>query len=143
MKFLFSFHLRSLIVGESWCLHWEWSSLATIISGAPSASFAKSGASAFPGLGALLSTLPVVGFGNGAVLVVWVSFNVGFPVLFPELGGVVVVLSVGWDDFMSESSWGVWDSWDHDVLNIVWVVVVVSGGDGSNKGDDGVFHFFY
>jgi len=130
-------------VGEAWSLFWKWSSLTSIISGAPSTSFAKSGTSAFPGLGALLSTLPVVGFGNGAVLVVWVSFNVGFPVLFPEFGGVVVVLSVGWDDFVSESSWGVWDSWDHDVLNIVWVVVVVSGGDGGSKCDDGVFHFFY
>jgi hypothetical protein len=128
-------------MGETWCLFWEWSSLATVISGAPSTSFAESGTSAFPGLGALLSTFPVVGFGNGAILVVWVSFNVGSPVLFPELVSVVVVLSVGWDDFVTESNWLVWDSWDHNILDVVWVMVVVSGGDSSGKGDDGKFHF--
>jgi hypothetical protein len=92
-------------------------------------------------LGALLSTFPVVGFGNGAILVVWVSFNVGSPVLFPELVSVVVVLSVGWDDFVTESNWLVWDSWDHNILDVVWVMVVVSGGDSSGKGNDGKFHF--
>merc|ERR1711967_14095 len=100
----------SAVSGKSWSLVWKWSSLATVISGAPSTSLAKSSTSAFPGLGALLSTLPVVGFGDGAVLVVWVSFDVGFPVTFPEFLSVVVVLSVGWDDFMTESNWLVWDS---------------------------------
>jgi hypothetical protein len=73
---------------------------------------------------------------------VWVSLNVGFPVTFPEFGGVVEILSVGWDDFVTETSWGVRDSWDHNILNVIWVVVVVSGFDGSNKGDGNEFHFF-
>ena len=122
-------------------MFWEWSSLATVISGAPSTSFAESGTSAFPGLGALLSTLPVVGFGNGAVLVVWVSFNVTSPVSFPELFSVIVVLSIGWDDFVSKSNWLVWDSWDHNILDVVWVVMVVSSSDSGGKGNDGKFHF--
>jgi hypothetical protein len=123
-------------------LLWEWSSLATIISGAPSTSFTESSTSAFPGLGALLGTLPVVGFGNGAILVVWVSGNVSSPVSFPEFLGVVEVFSVGWDDFVTESGWLVVDSWDHNILDVVWVVMVVSGRDGGNKGDDCKFHFF-
>ena len=133
----------SFVPRKSWSLFWEWSSFTSVVSGAPSASFAESGTSAFPGLGALLSTFPVVGFSNGAILVVWVSFNVTSPVLFPELVSVVVVLSVGWDDFVTESNWLVWDSWDHNILDVVWVMVVVSGGDSSGKGNDGVFHFFY
>jgi len=138
---MFSFCHWSLIFGKTWCLFWEWSSLATVISGAPSTSFAESGTSAFPGLGALLSTFPWVGFGNGAVLVVWVSFNVSFPVSFPEFFRVVVVFSVGWDDFVSKSNWLVWNSWDHNILDVVWVMVVVSSSDGGGKGDDGKFHF--
>ena len=71
----------------------------------------------------------------------WVSFNVGSPVVFPELGGVVVVLSVGWDNFVTKSSWLIWNSWDHNVLEVMWVVVV-SGNNSGDEGDDGVFHFF-
>ena len=87
---------------------WEWGSLTSIISGAPSTSFAESGTSAFPGLGALLGTLPVVGFGDGAVLIVRVSSSVLGPVTFPEFLGVVVVFSAGWDVGVSETNgwWG-------------------------------------
>ena len=87
---------------------WEWGSFTAIIAGAPSSSFAHSGASAFPGLGALLSTLPVVGLRDRAVLVIWVSGSVLGPVSLPEVLGVVVVFSSLWDDGMSEANswWG-------------------------------------
>ena len=80
------------------------SSFATVVSGAPSASLAESGTSALPGLRALLGTLPVVGFGDGAVLVVWVSGSVFSPVGFPEVLGVIEIFSVGWDQSMSETN---------------------------------------
>ena len=84
----------------------KWGSFATIIAGAPSASFTESGTSALPGLRALLGTLPVVGFRDGAVLISWVSGSVLGPVSLPELLSVVVVLSGGWDDGVTESnSW--------------------------------------
>ena len=97
-----------MIWGETWGLVWEWGSLTAIIAGAPSSSLAHSGASAFPGLGALLSTLPVVGLGDGAVLVIWVSGSVLGPVSLPELLGVVVVFSSLWDDGVTEANswWG-------------------------------------
>ena len=100
--------IRSAVGGKAWSLVWKWSSLTSIISGAPSTSFAESGTSAFPGLGALLSTLPVVGLGDGAVLVIWVSGSVLGPVSFPELLGVVVVFSSLWDDGVTEANswWG-------------------------------------
>ena len=87
---------------------WEWGSFATVIAGAPSSSLAHSGASAFPGLGALLSTLPVVGLGDGAVLVIWVSGSVLGPVSLPELLGVVVLLSGLRNDGVTEANswWG-------------------------------------
>ena len=128
---------------ETWSLIWEWGSLTAVITRAPSASLTESSTSALPGLRALLGTLPVVGFGDGAVLIVWVSLNVGSPVTLPEFLGVIVVLSVGWDNFMTESNWLVWDSWDHDVLNVVWVMVVSSGRDSGNKGSNSKFHFIY
>ena len=59
----------SVGVGKAWSLGWEWGSFTSIEAGAPSASLAHSGASAFPGFNALLGTLPVVGFGDGAVVV--------------------------------------------------------------------------
>merc|ERR1711981_676584 len=114
---------------ESWGLVWEWGSFTSIISRAPSASLAESGTSAFPRLGALLGTLPVVGFGDGAVLVVWVSASVFGPVTFPELLGIVVVLSVGWDEGMAETNrwWG-----------------TVDCGSGSNESREyGEFHLIY
>jgi hypothetical protein len=97
-----------MVSGEAWSLVWKWGSFATVISGAPSTSLAESSSSAFPGLGALLGTLPVVGFGDGAVLVVWSGGSVFLPVVFPEGDTVVVFLSVGWDDGVSESNgwWG-------------------------------------
>merc|ERR1712216_607590 len=48
-------------------LIWEWGSLTSVISGAPSSSLAESGTSAFPGLGALLGTPPTVGLGHAYV----------------------------------------------------------------------------
>ena len=97
-----------MIGGKTWGLVWEWGSFTAVIAGAPSSSLAHSGASAFPGLGALLSTLPVVGLGDGAVLVVWVSGSVLGPVSLPEVLGVVVLLSGLWDDGVSEANgwWG-------------------------------------
>jgi len=115
------------VVGsKSWGLVWEWGSLTSVISGAPSSSFTESGTSAFPGLGALLGTLPVVGFGDGAILIVWVGSSVLGPVTFPELLGVVVVLSVGWDIGVSES-----DSW--------WGTGF-SGDSGNKCSDSEEFH---
>ena len=95
-------------VGEAWGLSWEWRSFTSIEAGAPSSSFAHSGASAFPGLNALLGTLPVVGLRDGAVLVVRVSGSVFSPVSLPEFLGVIVVFSSGWDIGVSEtnSRWG-------------------------------------
>ena len=110
---------------ETWSLIWEWGSLTTVIAGAPSASLAESGTSAFPGLGALLGTFPVVGFRDGAVLVSWVTGSIFGPVSFPEFLGVVVVLSGGWDNSVSET-----DGW--------WG----TSGDGSNEcGDSSEFHY--
>jgi len=103
----------SAIWEKSWSLIWEWSSLTSIISGAPSSSLAESGTSAFPGLGALLGTLPVVWLGDWAVLVVWVSGSVFGEITLPEFLSVIIVLSVGWDVSVSESNswWGTcWDS---------------------------------
>ena len=100
--------ISSAVWEKSWSLVWEWGSLTAVISGAPSSSLAESGTSAFPGLGALLGTLPVVRFGDGAVLVVWVGSSVFGEVTLPEFLGVVVVLSVGWDVSVSETNgwWG-------------------------------------
>ena len=82
----------------------KWGTLTSIIAGAPSASLAESGTSALPGLRALLGTLPVVGFRNGAVLISWVSGSVLGPVSLPELLSVGVVLSGGWNDSMTETN---------------------------------------
>jgi len=109
-----------VVGGKSWGLIWEWGSLTSVISGAPSSSLADSGTSAFPRLGALLSTLPVVGLGDGAVLIVRVGSSIFGPVTFPELLGVVVVFSGGWNISVAESNswWG-------------------TGGGGGNKGSEG------
>ena len=80
--------------GEAWSLGWEWGSFASVESGAPSSSLAHSGASAFPGLNALLGTLPVVGLGDGAVVVVGAGLLVGGPVTLVEHLGVVKVEEV-------------------------------------------------
>merc|ERR1711959_214162 len=98
----------SVVWEESWGLVWKWGSLTAIISGAPSASLAESGTSAFPGLGALLGTLPVVGFGDGAVLVVWMGGSVLGEISLPEFLSVVVVLSVSWDETVAKTNswWG-------------------------------------
>merc|ERR1711918_200396 len=98
----------SVIWEESWGLVWEWGSLAAVIAGAPSASLAESGTSALPGLRALLGTLPVVGLGDGAVLVIWVSGSVFGPVTTPDSLGVVEIFSGGWNDWVTESR-GWWD----------------------------------
>ena len=86
--------MRSVGVGNTWGLGWEWGSLAAVEAGAPSASLAESGTSALPGLNALLGTLPVVGLGDGAVVVVWSRFLVSSPVTLVEHLGVVEVEEV-------------------------------------------------
>ena len=105
-------------VGETWSLSWEWRSLTSVESGAPSSSLAHSGASAFPGLNALLSTLPVVRLGNGAVVVMRSRLLVGSPVSLVEHLGVI---------------------------EIEEVELVLLGGGGGNKGGEdgnwGEFHF--
>jgi hypothetical protein len=115
-----------VVGGESWSLVWEWGSLTSVISGAPSTSLAKSGTSAFPGLGALLGTLPVVGLGNAAVLVVGMASSVFSPVASPECAGVVVVLTGGWNVSVAEANG--------------WWGTGLSGGDQS--GECEVFHYF-
>ena len=81
-------------VGETWSLGWEWGSFTSIESGAPSSSFAHSGASAFPGLNTLLGTLPVVGLGDGAVVIMRSRFLVSSPVSFVEHLGVIEIEEV-------------------------------------------------
>jgi len=85
-------------------------------------------------LRALLGTLPVVGLRDGAVLISWVSSSILWPVVLPDSDGVVVLLSGGWDNGVSETNrwWG-----GHNGLNVVWVVVVVSGPNGDEKSSDG------
>ena len=95
---------RSMVWEETWSLIWEWGSLTAVITGAPSASLAESGTSAFPGLGALLGTLPVVGLRDGAVLVVRMGSSVLGPVGFPEFLGVVEIFSGGGDVSVSETN---------------------------------------
>merc|ERR1711970_108186 len=84
----------SMGVGKAWSLGWEWGSFASIEAGAPSSSLAHSGASAFPGFNALLSTLPVVRFSNGAVVVMGSGFFVGGPVTLVEHLGVIEIEEV-------------------------------------------------
>ena len=89
-------------VGDTWGLGWEWGSLASVETGAPSSSLAESGSSALPGLNALLGTLPVVGLGDGAVVIMGSRFLVGGPVTLVEHLGVIEVEEVelvltGWD----------------------------------------------
>ena len=81
-------------VGETWSLGWEWGSFASVETGAPSSSLAHSGASAFPGLNALLGTLPVVGLGDGAVVVMGSRFLVSSPVTLVEHLSVIEVEEV-------------------------------------------------
>merc|ERR1719217_641035 len=87
-------HLCSVGVGDTWSLGWEWGSLTSVEAGAPSSSLAHSGASALPGLNALLGTLPVVGLGDGAVVVMRSRFLVGSPVTLVEHLSVVEVEEV-------------------------------------------------
>merc|ERR1712066_926123 len=88
----------SVIRGESWGLVWEWGSLTSVVSRAPSTSLAESGTSALPGLRALLGTLPVVRLRDGAVLVVGMGGSVLGPVGLPEFLGVVEIFSGGRDE---------------------------------------------
>ena len=101
--------------GEAWSLSWEWGSFASIESGAPSSSLAHSSASALPGLNALLGTLPVVGLGNGAVVVVWSGLLVSGPVSLVEHLGVIEV----------------------EEVELVLVTLVGGDGGGHDGGDDG------
>jgi len=108
--------------GEAWSLGWKWGSLTSIETGAPSSSLAHSGASALPGLNALLSTLPVVGFGDGAVVVMGSGFLVSGPVSLVEHLGVI------------------------EVEEVELVIISLSGGGGGHKsgndGNSGEFHLF-
>ena len=105
-------------VGDTWGLGWEWGSLTSVETGAPSSSLAESGSSAFPGLNALLGTLPVVGLGDGAVIVMRSRFLVGSPVSLIEHLSVVEVEEV-------------------ELVLTIW--------DGGNSGNEGSksneFHF--
>ena len=103
-------------VGETWSLGWEWGFFASIESGAPSSSLAHSGASAFPGLNALLSTLPVVGLGDGAVVVMRSRLLVGSPVSLVEHLGVIEIEEVE-------------------------LVLLGRGGSNEGKKNGGEFHF--
>ena len=105
---------RSVSVGDTWGLSWEWGSLTSVETGAPSSSLAHSGASALPGLNALLGTLPVVRFGNGAVVIMGSRFLVSSPVSLVEHLGVVEVEEV-------ELVLTIWD---------------LGSGDGGNKGSN-------
>jgi len=107
----------SVGVGETWSLGWEWGSFASIESGAPSSSFAHSGASAFPGLNALLGTLPVVGLGNGAVVIMWSGLLVSSPVSLIEHLGVIEIEEVE--------------------------LILLSGGGGNKGGEDGDWGEFH
>ena len=105
---------------------WEWGSFATVIAGAPAASLAETGTSALPRLGALLGTLPVVGLGDGAVLIVRVTLSVLGPVALPELLGVVVIFSGGRDVGVAETNGG-----------------SGCGAGGSNESSDSELHLYY
>ena len=96
--------------GNTWSLGWKWGSFASVESRAPSASLAHSGASAFPGLNALLGTLPVVGLGDGAVVVMRSGLLVSGQVSLVEHLGVIEIEEVE-------------------------LVLLTSGG--GSKGDDG------
>ena len=98
-----------MVGGETWGLVGKRSTFATVITGAPSTSFAESGTSALPGLRALLGTLPVVGLGDGAILIVGMTGSVLLPVTLPEFLGVVVVFSGGWDEGVAEAD-GWWET---------------------------------
>jgi hypothetical protein len=80
--------------GDTWSLGWEWGSLTSIETGAPSSSLAESGTSALPGLNALLGTLPVVGLGDGAVIIMGSGLLVSGPVSLVEHLGVVEIEEV-------------------------------------------------
>merc|ERR1719426_285559 len=108
---------RSVGVGDTWSLGWEWGSLATVESGAPSSSLAHSSASALPGLNALLGTLPVVGLGNGAVVVMGSRFLVGSPVTLVEHLGVV------------------------EVEEVEFVLTIWDGSNGGDESSKQKFHF--
>ena len=104
---------RSVGGGEAWSLSWEWGSFTSVEAGAPSSSLAHSGASAFPGLNALLGTLPVVGLGDGAVVVVWSGLLVSGPVSLVEHLGVI------------------------EIEEVEFVFLTLGGGDGGHDGGDG------
>ena len=104
-------------VGETWSLGWEWGTLASVETGAPSTSLAHSGASAFPGLNALLSTLPVVRLGDGAVVVMRSRLLVGSPVSLVEHLGVIEIEEVE--------------------------LILLSGGGGNKGNEDGKWGEFH
>merc|ERR1719498_1142018 len=115
-------HHCSVGVGDTWGLSWEWGSLASVETGAPSSSLAESGSSALPGLNALLGTLPVVGLGDGAVVVVWSRFLVGSPVTLVEHLSVVEIEEV-------------------ELVLTVWDLSGVDGNEKGSNNSDSSLHF--
>ena len=109
-------------VGKAWSLGWKWGSLTSVEAGAPSSSLAHSGASALPGLNALLGTLPVVGLGDGAVVVVRSRFLVGSPVTLVEHLSVVEVEEV-------------------ELVLTVWDLSGVDGNEKGSNNSDSSLHF--
>ena len=71
-------------VGDARGLGRERGALAAVEAGAPSTALAHAGTTALPGLDALLGALPVVGLGDGAVVVVGAGLLVGGPVTLVE-----------------------------------------------------------
>ena len=94
----------SMVGSESRGLVRKGSTFTAIIARAPATSLTESSTSAFPGLGALLGTLPVVGLRDGAVLVVRMGSSVFGPVGLPEFLGVVEIFSGGGDVSVSETN---------------------------------------
>jgi len=129
---VFSF---SVVVRKAGGLVGEGGSFAAVVSGAPSASLAESGASALPGLRALLGSLPVVGLGDGAVLVVGVGSSIGFPVGLPQGFAVIVSFTSSRDDGVSEAD-GRCGGIDFNKL----LMVVFGTDEGDKHGDSGEFH---
>ena len=110
-----------MVRGEARGLVGQRGAFAAVIAGAPAAALAESGTAALPGLRALLGTLPVVGLGDGAILIVRSGLSVVTPVAAPKLFGVFVVLAGGGNVGGGEANRGL-------------------GSDSCNKAEE--FHFY-
>ena len=110
-----------MVRGEARGLVGQRGAFAAVIAGAPAAALSESGTAALPGLRALLGTLPVVGLGDGAILIVRSGLSVVTPVAAPKLVGVGVVLAGGGNVGGGEANRGL-------------------GSDSCNKAEE--FHFY-